>query len=207
MRVSTKVIGMAGDLTGIFNDQVARLLAAGLASNDELAPLLPLLELIDQVEMSEGRIPFLIVAQNTMTLAERMAKIELDGRRGVSNINGGQVVNFEDTPQGNYLALDVEDGTAELGVQPSTSETGWRTRRLGATALEGIMLATYAPGVLLGHGIMLPGSSLCADYVPALDRTDEGGPKLTAWWRHNTCPPNYGSMSCGRRLGLNDLKP
>lgn len=186
-------------LKKLFDAQVAAL--AGLAPEDELIALYPLLKKIDKVTEGEGRIPFVIVPQTpTLTFAERMTKVVLGGKTGASYLDDNRVTNLDPIPQGHYLAVDIEDGRAMLETSPNVCLLRFRhDNRFGGTTIEGISLVTCHPEILQHHSIDLPGSHCAVTDVPYL--SDNVGPKLGDGWIGHV-NMDFGSLSCGSRLGL-----
>ncbi len=190
-------------LKKLFDRQMAE---AVELSGDEagIKALFSLLEKIGKVTEGEGKTPFVIVVQNpNLTLSKRMAKVVLNGKTGVNYLNDNRITNLDDLPQGHYLAVDVEDGRAILNTKPSICLEQFRLgKRFGGTAVEGITVVTYEVHILAHHHIDLPGSRDISGVVPFLCVV--GNNKwagLSARWGV-TAFPNYGSLSCGSRLGL-----
>lgn len=166
-----------------------------------ITALFPLLERIGKVMEGEGRIPFVIVVQHpTLTFAERMEKVVLDGNSGASYLTDSRVTNLDNIPQGHYLAVDIEDGRAMRNTKPSICLTQFkREKRFGGTVNEGISTVMYKPDILRHHYIDLPGSRYGSGGFPYL--SGYGRPELGASW-NVYAHPGDGSLSCGSRLGL-----
>lgn len=182
-----------------FNQQAAILQIARLATEDELAPLIPLLDQIKETEETEGKFPFIIVPQNPkLTLAWRMAKVALKGKTGVYYLSDSRMTNLDNIPKGHYLMVDVEDGRATINIKPSVYRRS-KGRRFGGTAVEGITMVTYKPEILRHHYLELVGSSYGECFPCLFINGDQ--PWFSAVYGDNASP-SYGSLSCGRRLGL-----
>lgn len=191
----------AAALKKLFDAQAAQAIQLS-GDGAGIKALFPLLKRIGKVTEGEGRIPFVIIVQNpTLTLAERMAKVVLDGNRGVSHLADNCVTDLDDIPQGHYFAVDVEDGRAMLSTKPSVCLRKFKkAKRFGGTVNEGISAVMYQPDILRHHQFDFPGSLCDSGGVPYLLVYDDR-PKLYAGW-HDDAYPHYGSLSCGSRLGL-----
>lgn len=192
-------------LKKLFDWQLARALKL---TNDEqsLKALFPLLREIRGAG-DKWNLAFLIVVQNLgLTLSERMANIALNGKPGKNYLTESErLIDLDDIPPGSYLAVGIRIGLATLDTRLSQCAANFKADGyLAGTAVEGIMAATYEPGILRYLSINLIGSRY-GDNAPYLTVRD-GEPELNAFW-HNGAYPDYGAMSCERRLWPGEKKP
>lgn len=150
---------------------------------------------------------FLIVVQRIgLTLHERMARMALYGKPGKSYLTESErLIDLDDIPPGSYLAVGIRIGLAMLDTRLSQCAENFKADGyLAGTAVEGIMAATYEPGILRYLSINLIGSRY-GDNAPYLT-VRNGEPELNSFW-HDGGYPGYGAMSCERRLWSGGKKP
>ncbi|MEA2715388.1 MAG: hypothetical protein QOG91_416 [Candidatus Parcubacteria bacterium] len=192
----------AGALKKRFDKYVAILQAADLATEDELAPLYPLLKRIGKIREGRGWIPFIIIAQNPrLTPTELMAKVIFHGKHGVNHLNERKLTITGSVPHGNYLMVNVEDGRAMMGYKPCIASEHFRhDKRSGGYVGEGILTVICEPHILSHHYMDFPGSRYGGDEIPCLD-VRRGRPDLSSSHLENA-HIRFGPLSCGQRLGL-----
>ena len=178
----------------LFDYQVEVLAGKGMATKAQLLPL---------AEFIPGSGLFLLVPPRPKRIDfdKRMALIELNGRQGANYLDASYLADEVQTPEGAYLALDLEDGRARLNIAPCDSK-----RRIAAVGrspyviFEAMTHATVFPMVLLHHYLDVVGSWYRTEFVPCVG-LDDGEPGLNRHWDDDP-HPGWGAPSCGSRKGL-----
>jgi len=192
-----------------FERQVDALVTAGLPAWRELADecfrawLEPLRDLLPVLPESSG-IPFVVVVPDA-PVADVLATVPAVGGTGFTTLDDDELAAFRplpelDVPAAPYLLLDVDPGTATLGMPPAEAvEKIAADGRSPLTVAEGLGVLVSDPGVLRSRNCFsLIGSRAAAGRVPAL-WISALRPRLG--WCHPAEPHAWlGTASCAGRL-------
>jgi hypothetical protein len=174
----------------------------------------PLREKLDsvpflEVDLEEGRLPFVIVLNTDLIAAEEaMTRLDFNGKAGLVSMYPRKPEDFKTIGQVSipngfaYLLTDIDRGKAFLNVTPETAlKTLRQENRSPLTINEGIALLTHYPDFLKKNNCFsLLASRYTDQRVPAL-WISEKLPKLGWCWDRN--PHTWlGSASCGARVAL-----
>jgi hypothetical protein len=162
-----------------------------------------------EVDLEQGRLPFVIVVQSeNLTAEETMARLDFYGKPGIVSMYPRKSEDFKTIEQVNipdnfaYLLTDIDRGKAFLNVTPETAlEKIMQEHRSPLTIHEGIAVLTHYPEFLMKNNCFsLLASRFTDQRVPAL-WISEKKPKLGWCWDRN--PHTWlGSASTGARVSL-----
>lgn len=164
----------------------------------------------EEVDMDEGRLPFVIVIKSSLVLGEvMMGKVEREGKVGVVKLTPQVVEDFEviedvTLPEGEvYLLVDIDRGKQSLNVRPEDALKEMVAKgRSGLTIDEGIAIVTQYPDFLMKNNCFsLVASRVRGNQrVPAIWINGQKHPNLGWCWDRN--PHTWlGSASCAGRWG------
>ncbi|OGO39811.1 MAG: hypothetical protein A2147_00035 [Chloroflexi bacterium RBG_16_57_8] len=208
-----------------FDRQVENLLqkayhrVAGLSVIGFLEHISPLrdkvveLDVTDEVDLEEGRLPFVTVIKSDLVATEKaMSLVEREGKPGLVRLYPLETEDFRviegvAIPGGMaYLLVDIDRGKSSINIRPSDAikiieEEG----RSPLTIDEGIAIVTQYPEFLMkNHCFSLLASRHAGDQrVPDIWINAEKKANLGWCWAGN--PHTWlGSASCGNRLLIAD---
>ena len=187
---------------------------AGMTEEAFVSLLSPLKEKLVEikefkVDVEQGVLPFVIVLKSSLIPAEEMmAKVEREGKSGVTKLNPHQAYEFQILekvvlPEGEvYLLVDIDRGKETLNVTPEEAfrfieEDG----RSPLTIEEGIALVTHFPEFLIKNNCfsLLASRKAKSQSVPAVWINGNKQPNLGWCWDRN--PHTWlGSASAKKRL-------
>jgi hypothetical protein len=162
-----------------------------------------------EVDLEQGRLPFVIVVQSDLLKAEElMSRLNFHGKAGSVSMYPRKPEDFKTIEQVTisdgmaYLLTDIDRGKAFLNVIPETALKAIRQEnRSPLTINEGIAVLTHYPEFLIKNNCFsLLASRFTDQRVPAL-WISEKRPKLGWCWDRN--PHTWlGSASCGARVSI-----
>jgi hypothetical protein len=160
-----------------------------------------------EVNLEQGRLPFVIVVQDESLIAEEtMARLNFYGKPGIVSMYPRKPEDFKTIEEVTipdsfaYLLTDIDRGKAFLNVIPETAlKTITQEKRSPLTINEGIAVLTHYPEFLMKNNCFsLLASRFTDQRVPAL-WISEKRPKLGWCWDRN--PHTWlGSASCEARV-------
>jgi hypothetical protein len=182
---------------------------AGLPEDELVARVLPLAGGLPGLPATGGSTvePFaLVVRRNLVPRHEAAGLVELDGRRGFTEMEPDDLESFVDLPElalpsgAVYLVTGVDTGRETLNVTPDDAlQQITAAGRSPLTIDEGVAVVTQHPEVLEENCFSLLGSR-CADRRVTAIWLSKRRPRLGWCWAGN--PHTWlGSASCAARIG------
>jgi hypothetical protein len=154
-----------------------------------------------------GRLPFIIVVTRGPGWEQAMARIEVNGKHGLSVLDAAELARFRpiegvEIPEGfAYLLLDIDAGEELLNVTPERALDAFaEDDRSPLTIEEGIAVLTQHPSILKQKNAFSLAGSRGGDRRVAALWMSKGHPKLGWCWAGN--PHTWlGTASCRSRAG------
>lgn len=196
----------------LLNKELPRLAnISSMAFVEMLEPLKEKLKELATREFPPGHIPFVIVpGDKLLSFKNKVSFMEVDGKKAVDTTGLLIFKTAEgiETPASlAYLVVDVDNGTATLGKNPSQAMKQLKKEeRSPLTADEGVAMIVQRQEILKRMRLDFTGSRNWGDVVrvPALWLDPRGVPNLNYnSMDHNPDPDvPWGTPSCGSRVGL-----
>lgn len=186
---------------------------AGISTEKFVSSFAPLKQKLleitpSEINIEEGRLPFVIVVKSELVPIDKMMQIvEYKGKNGIVNLTPHSSENYHPVtevtiPESSvYLLVDIERGKDTLNITPNDAFEMIRTqKRSPLTIEEGMGIITHYPEFLIKNNCFSLLASRSTDKtVPAI-WISEGRAKLGWCWAGN--PHTWlGSASCKLRIG------